>query len=129
MLENLSEEQIEGILETLPVDLSFVDENDIVKFWNHHETRVFKRPKGVLGRTVQKCHPADSVANVNKVLEALKSGERDYAEFWIDLKGRKVLIRYFGVRDKDDKYLGTLEVGQDITDIKKIEGEKRLLEF
>ena len=129
MLENLNKEQIERILETLPVDLSFVDENDIVKFWNHHESRVFKRPKGVLGSTVQKCHPADSVTKVNKVLAALKSGEKDYAEFWIDLKGRKVLIRYFGVRDTDGKYLGTLEVGQDITDIKKIEGEKRLLDF
>jgi len=129
VIENLSQEQIAVILETIPVDISFVDENDTVKFWNKHETRVFKRPSSVLGKTVQKCHPPKSVDNVNQVLSDLKSGRRDFAEFWIDLKGRKVYIRYFAVRDGDGKYLGTLEVGQDITDIKQIEGEKRLLEY
>lgn len=129
MIENLNTEQLTGILETLPVDISFIDENDKVKFWNKHETRVFKRPNSALGRTVQQCHPPKSVENVNRVLEDLKSGKRDYAEFWIDLKDRKVHIRYFAVRDKDGKYLGTMEVGQDITDIKKIEGEKRLLDY
>jgi PAS domain S-box-containing protein len=129
MIENLNNEQLTGILETLPVDISFVDENDKVKFWNKHETRVFKRPNSALGRTVQQCHPPRSVDNVNRVLADLKGGKRDYAEFWVDLKGRKVHIRYFAVRDKNGKYLGTLEVGQDITDIKTIEGEKRLLEY
>jgi len=129
MIENLSKEQLAGILETVPVDISFVDENDTVKFWNKHETRVFKRPPAALGRTVQKCHPPDSVDRVNKVLSELKSGKRDFAEFWIDIRGRKIYIRYFAVRDRDGKYLGTLEVGQDITDIKQIEGEKRLLEY
>jgi len=129
MIENLNNEQITGILETLPVDISFVDENDTVKFWNKHETRVFKRPNSALGRTVQDCHPARSVDNVNQVLADLKNGKRDCAEFWIDVKGRKVYIRYFAVRDKAGKYLGTLEVGQDITDIESIEGEKRLLDF
>ncbi len=128
MIENLSKEQIAAILEALPVDISFVDENDTVKFWNKHETRVFKRPNAALGRTVQKCHPPKSVDSVNQVLKDLKSGKRDFAEFWIDLKGRKIYIRYFAVRDREGNYLGTLEVGQDITDIKKIEGEKRLLE-
>ncbi len=129
MIENLSQEQLAGILETIPVDISFVDENDTVKFWNKHETRVFKRPNSVLGKTVQNCHPPKSVGTVNEVLSDLKSGKRDFAEFWIDLKGRKVYIRYFAVRDKDGKYMGTLEVGQDITEIKQIEGEKRLLEY
>ena len=129
MIENLSQEQISGILETIPVDISFVDENDTVRFWNKHETRVFKRPSSVLGKTAQKCHPPKSVDKVNKVLSELKSGQRDFAEFWIDLRGRKIYIRYFAVRDQDNKYLGTLEVGQDITDIKQIEGEKRLLEY
>ncbi|MCK4274518.1 MAG: DUF438 domain-containing protein [Dehalococcoidales bacterium] len=129
MIENLSQEQLAEILETIPVDISFVDENDTVKFWNKHETRVFKRPNSVLGKTVQNCHPPRSVDNVNQVLADLKSGKRDSAEFWIDLKGRKIYIRYFAVRDKNGKYLGTLEVGQDITEIKQIEGEKRLLEY
>lgn len=129
MIENLSSEQIAGILETIPVDISFVDENDTVKFWNKHETRVFKRPSSVLGKTAQNCHPPKSVDKVNTVLSDLKSGKRDFAEFWIDLRGRKIYIRYFAVRDKNGKYLGTLEVGQDITDIRNIEGEKRLLEY
>ncbi len=128
MIENLNNEQLAAVLETLPVDISFVDENDTVKFWNKHETRVFKRPNSSLGKTVQKCHPPRSVDNVNQVLSDLKSGKKDFAEFWIDLKGRKIYIRYFAVRGKGGKYLGTLEVGQDITDIKKIEGEKKLLE-
>jgi len=87
MIENLSREQLAGILETMPVDISFVDENDTVKFWNKHETRVFKRPNSVLGKTVQNCHPPKSVGTVNGVLSDLKSGKRDFAEFWIDLKG------------------------------------------
>ncbi|MCK4862762.1 MAG: DUF438 domain-containing protein [Dehalococcoidales bacterium] len=129
MIENLSQEQLAGILETIPVDISFVDEDDTVRFWNKHETRVFKRPNSVLGKTVQNCHPPKSVGTVNEVLTDLKSGKRDFAEFWIDLKGKKVYIRYFAVRDKDGKYIGTLEVGQDITEIRQIEGEKRLLEY
>ena len=129
MIENLNKEQLAGILETIPVDISFVDENDTVRFWNKHETRVFKRPPAALGKTVQKCHPQHSVDKVNTVLSDLKSGKRDFVEFWIDLRGRKIYIRYFAVRDKDGKYLGTLEVGQDITEIKQIEGEKRLLEY
>jgi len=129
MIENLNQEQLAGILETIPIDISFVDETDTVKFWNKHETRVFKRPSAVLGKTAQKCHPPNSVDKVNRVLSDLKNCKRDFVEFWIDLKGRKIYIRYFAVRDKDGKYLGTLEVGQDITDIKQIEGEKRLLEY
>ena len=129
MIENLNKEQLAGILETIPIDISFVDENDTVKFWNKHETRVFKRPSSVLGKTAQNCHPPRSVDKVNRVLSDLKSGKRDFAEFWIDLRGRKIYIRYFAVRDKDGKYLGTLEVGQDITEIKQSEGEKRLLEY
>jgi PAS domain S-box-containing protein len=129
MIENLTQEQLRGILENLPVDISFVDETDTVKFWNRHETRVFKRPPAALGKTVQKCHPPASVDKVNTVLAELKSGKREFAEFWIDLRGRKIYIRYFAVRDENGKYLGTMEVGQDITDIKKIEGEKRLLDY
>ena len=129
MLENLSKEQLSCILEAIPVDISFVDENDKVKFWNKHDTRTFKRPNSALGKSVQDCHPSRSVDNVNKVLDDLKNGKRESAEFWIDVKGRKIFIRYFAVRDASGKYLGTLEVGQDITDIKAIEGEKRLLDY
>jgi len=129
MIENLSKEQLAGILEALPVEVSFVDENDLVRFWNKHETRIFKRPISVVGKSVQNCHPKHSVDKVNQILSDFKSGKRDSAEFWIDLRGRKVYIRYFAVRDKTGRYLGTLEVTQDITEIKKIEGERRLLEY
>jgi PAS domain S-box-containing protein len=129
MIENLSREQLEGILEAIPVEISFVDENDLVKFWNKHETRIFKRPVSVIGKSVQNCHPKQSVDKVNQILSDFKSGRRDSAEFWINLGERKVYIRYFAVRDKAVKYLGTLEATQDITEIKRIEGERRLLEY
>ena len=125
MLENLTEAQITGILETLPADISFVDEEDIVKFWNHDASRAFKRPPAALGRNVEKCHPPASVATVKQLINDLKSGKKDGEEFWIDANDRKLYIRYLAVRDKAGKYLGTLEVNQDITEIKKIEGEKR----
>ena len=128
MIENLSREQLAGILETIPVEVSFISEDDLVKFWNKHETRIFKRPVAVIGKSVQNCHPKQSVDTVNKILSDFKSGQRDSAEFWIDLRGRKIYIRYFPVWDKAGKYLGTLEVTQDITEIKEIEGERRLLD-
>jgi PAS domain S-box-containing protein len=129
MIANLSQEQLAGILEAIPVEISFVDENDLVKFWNKHETRIFKRPASVIGKSVQNCHPKQSVDKVNQILSDFKSGRRDSAEFWINLREKKVYIRYFAVRDKAGRYLGTLEATQDITEIKKIEGEKRLLEY
>jgi PAS domain S-box-containing protein len=129
MIENLSQEQLAGILETIPIEISFVNEDDVVKFWNKHETRIFKRPTSVVGKSVQNCHPNQSVDKVNKILSDLKAGKRDSAEFWINLREKKVYIRYFAVRNKAGKYLGTLEVTQDITEIKEIEGEKRLLDY
>ena len=108
MIENLSKEQLAGILEAIPVEISFVDENDLVKFWNKHETRIFKRPTSVIGKSAQNCHPKQSVDKVNQVLSDLKDGKRDSAEFWIKLREKQVYIRYFAVRDKTGKYLGTL---------------------
>jgi PAS domain S-box-containing protein len=129
MIENLSQEQLAGILETIPIEISFVNEDDVVRFWNKHETRIFKRPTSVVGKSVQNCHPKQSVDKVNKILSDFKGGKRDSAEFWISLGEKKVYIRYFAVRDKAGRYLGTLEATQDITEIKKIEGERRLLEY
>ena len=129
MIENLSREQLEGILEAIPVEISFVDENDLVKLWNKHETRIFKRPISVIGKSVQNCHPKQSVDKVNQILSDFKSGRQDSAEFWINLGEEKVCIRYFAVRDRAGRYLGTLEATQDITEIKKIEGERKVLEY
>jgi DUF438 domain-containing protein len=127
MIENLNQAQLTGILETIPIEISFVDENDLVRFWNKHETRIFKRPVAVIGKSVQNCHPKQSVYKVNQILSDFKAGKRDLAEFWINLGEKKVYIRYFAVRNKAGKYLGTLEATQDITEIRKIEGERRLL--
>ena len=125
----LSKEEMEAILNTLPVDISFVDANDAVKYFNKADKRIFVRTKAVIGRKAQLCHPQKSVHVVNKILDAFKKGEKDAADFWINAKGRLVHINYFAVRGADGKYLGTMEVTQDITDIKKIEGEKRLLDW
>jgi hypothetical protein len=126
---SLSKEEAEGILDALPIDLSFVDKSDKVKYFNKAEKRIFVRTKSVIGRKVELCHPQKSVHVVTKIIEAFKAGKKDVAEFWINMGGRLVHIRYFAVRDQNKKYLGTLEVTQDLTDIKKIEGEKRLLEW
>lgn len=127
MTGDLRKEVLDALLETLPVEISFVDENDTVRYFNKDGSRIFPRPPSVIGRKVQDCHPKKSLHKVNQILDDFKSDRRDVAEFWIDMRGRKIYIRYFAVRDKNRKYLGCLEVTQDITDIKKIEGEKRLL--
>jgi len=128
MIESLKPEVIEAMLDALPVEISFVDENDEVRYFNKNGARIFPRPKGIVGRKVQQCHPQKSVHIVNKLLEDFRNKKRDVAAFWIDLKGRKVYIRYFPVWDKLGIYKGCLEVTQDITDIQKIKGEKRLLD-
>ncbi len=128
MLEVFSTETLEAILDALPVEVSFVDDADTVRYYSKGDKRIFKRTPAVIGRKVQDCHPPKSLYKVEQVISDLKSGKRDVAEFWIELGGRKIYIRYFPVRDKAGKYLGTLEVTQDITDIQKINGQKRLLD-
>ena len=128
MLEVFSTETLEAILDALPVEVSFVDDADTVRYYSKGDQRIFKRTPAVIGRKVQNCHPQQSLHKVEQVVSDLKSGKRDVAEFWIDLEGRKIYIRYFAVRDKAGKYLGILEVTQDITDVQKITGEKRLLD-
>ena len=119
---------IEPILNTLPVDITFVDEKDNVRYFSKGEERIFVRTKAVIGRSVQNCHPQKSVHVVNKILNDFREGKRKVAEFWIDLQERKIHIRYFAVHDTNGKYLGCLEVSQDITEIQKLEGQKRLLD-
>ena len=128
MLEKLSTETLEAIFDTLPVEMSFVDDTDTVRYYSKGDKRIFKRTPAVIGKRVQDCHPQKSLHKVEQVVSELKTGKRDISEFWIDLHGRKIYIRYFPVRNKQGKYLGILEVTQDITDLQKIEGEKRLLD-
>jgi len=128
MIGKLPQDILDALLEILPVDFSLLDANDRVLAWNRHDKRIFKRPEGVLGKDVRDCHPQKSLAAVQQIIADMKSGKRDKARFWIDLSGRKVLIEYFALRDKDGKYLGCLEVSQDVTEIQKLSGEKRLLD-
>ena len=123
----LSTEELEAVLNTLPVDITFVDKEDRIRYFSQTKEIIFPRTKAVIGRKVQQCHPQKSLHVVEQILNDFKKNEREVAEFWINLKGRLIYIRYFAVRGKVQEYLGCLEVTQDISDIKKIEGEKRLL--
>jgi len=122
-------EQVNLLLRTMPLDLTYVDENDKVIFYNRGEERVFPRSAGIIGREVKFCHPPKSVGTVLKILDEFRKGTQNESSFWINYKERLIYIRYFAVRDANKNYKGVIEMSQDITDIKKIEGEKRLLDW
>jgi hypothetical protein len=122
----LTQRQLLAILNTLPIDITFVDENDEVRYFNETKDRIFVRSRTIVGRKVQNCHPEKSIEIVNKILRDFKTGKRDKADFWLKLGEKYVLIQYFAVRDEKGKYLGTLEVTQDIAPLQKISGEKRI---
>ncbi len=123
----LSLKQLEALLNHLPIDITFVDENDIVRYFSQGPERIFARTKAVIGRSVQNCHPPQSVHVVEKIVADFKSGAKDSEDFWIPFKDMYVYIRYFAVRDENGKYLGTLEVTQNVADIRNLKGEKRIL--
>jgi len=125
----MTPEQVNLLLRFLPVDITYVDENDKVIFYNRGEDRVFPRSKGIIGREVKFCHPPKSVDMVLKILEEFKAGRKDNADFWINFKNRIIHIRYFAIRDNEMNYKGVIEMSQDITDIQKLEGQKRLLDW
>ncbi len=125
---DLSATEIGSIFNTLPVDITFVDKEDTVRYFSQTRGRIFPRTKAVIGHKVQQCHPQKSVHVVNQILADFKNGRRDKAEFWINMNKRLILIRYLPVHNTSGDYLGCLEVTQDITDLKRIEGEKRLLD-
>jgi DUF438 domain-containing protein len=126
---SLGLEQLKAIFRTLPVDLTFVDADDRVRFFTEGEKRIFVRPKAIIGRKVEHCHPPASVHIVERIVGDFRSGRQDVAEFWIDHKGQFVHIRYFAVRDEQGEYLGTLEVTQELTRERALEGERRLLQY
>jgi len=123
----LSIHQLETMLNHLPVDLTFIDENDVVRYFSHGKERIFARTRAVIGRTVQNCHPPQSVHVVNELLADFKAGRKDDEDFWIPLKDKFVYIRYFAVRDAEGTYMGTLEFTQNIKPIQELTGQKRIL--
>lgn len=125
----LTPEQLRLMLDNLPVDITFVDENDAVRYFSGAKHRIFARSKAIIGRTVQNCHPKESVHIVNAIVKAFKAGEKDHADFWLPIKDHFVHIRYFALRDANGVYKGTIEVSQDVTEIRSLQGQKRLLDW
>jgi DUF438 domain-containing protein len=125
----LALEQLLGIFNSLPVDLTFVDAEDRVAFFSEGPERVFARSRAILGREVRNCHPPKSLATVEQILADFKAGRQKVAEFWIQMQGKFVHIRYFAVHDEAGKYLGCLEVTQDLARLRALQGERRLLEY
>jgi hypothetical protein len=124
---SMTPEEINSILNTLPLDMTFVGADNKVKYFTQGKERIFDRPKTIIGREVKHCHPPKSVHVVEQIVEQLRSGQKDYEDFWIKMGSMYVLIRYFAVRNKNGDFLGTLEITQDIKPIQEIEGEKRLM--
>ena len=120
-------EQLTYMLNTLPFDITFVDKDDIVRYFSQGSERIFSRTKSVIGRTVSNCHPPASVHIVEQIVEDFKAGKKDNEDFWINMGEQFVYIRYFAVRNEKNKYLGTLEVTQNIKHIQETTGEKRLV--
>lgn len=126
---NMSLEQVLLVFNHLPVDITVVDENDRVLFFNKPKERFFPRSPAIVGRSVNNCHPPESVHIVEEIVETFRKGERDTAIFWIELKGRFILIQYFALRSEEGAYKGVMEVSQDATEIRKLEGQRRLLNW
>jgi len=117
------------LLNTLPVDITFVDKNDKVKFFTQGQHRIFDRNRAILGRDVRMCHPPHSMHIVDQILNDFKSGKESAAPFWIQMQGKFIYITYLPLRDKDNNYMGTIEFSQDLTQLRALEGEQRLLSY
>jgi hypothetical protein len=126
---NLTVEQIKLLFNHLPVDITFVDENDKVAYFSSPKKRIFPRTKSIIGRDVHNCHPPESVHIVEQIVDSFRKGKKDVASFWINLKGEKLLIQYFAIRDEKGEYKGVAEVSQEISELQNLQGEKRLLDW
>jgi len=126
---NVSLEQLAAVFSTLPLDLTFVDADDRVAFFTEGPDRIFARSKAIIGRKVQHCHPPRSVETVDQILDDFRAGRQNVAEFWINFHDKFVHVRYFAVRNFDGAYLGTVELTQDLTPLRALQGERRLLEY
>ncbi len=126
---NFTKAELQAILNTLPVDFTFVDKNEKVKYFSQGKERIFHRSRAILNRDVKMCHPPSSVDIVEKILDDFKTGKEDHAPFWIQMKGKFIYIEYFALRDEQGNFLGTLEVSQDLTKKRALDGEQRILSY
>lgn len=126
---NFKLNELISAFKTMPFDLTFVDKDDTVRYFSPGADRVFDRSKTILGRKVQYCHPPKSVHIVNQIVTDFKEGKQDRAQFWINMGPRFIFITYYALRDENGSYLGTLEVTQDLTELRKLQGEQRLLNY
>jgi DUF438 domain-containing protein len=122
-------EQAELIFNHLPVDITFVDEKDTVRYFSTPKHRIFPRTASIIGHKVQNCHPPESMDTVIRIVESFRKGEKDQASFWLHMGPKFVLIQYFAVRDKKNNYRGVLEVSQEISEIQEIKGDRKLLDW
>ena len=133
MLERMDERTVRSMFETMPIEITVIDHNDEVIGWNRHENRVFPRPLTSMGLNFRQCHPEDSLAKVEQIVDEMKAGTRDKASFWIDMavepngKKHKIFIEFYALRDYDGTYLGCMECDRDVQEIRELKGEKRLL--
>ncbi len=122
-------EELIAPFQHLPFDVTFVDQDNTVRYFSPGKDRIFDRSRAIIGRKVQYCHPPKSVHIVNQIVEDFRSGRQNQARFWITMKGRFIYICYYAMRDEAGTYMGTLEVTQDLTDLRTLEGERRLLTY
>ena len=133
LFDRMSDEMVRAMVETLPAEVTVIDSNDEVVAWNKHDTRIFKRPMTCMGINFRECHPGESLAIVEKIVSDMKSGVKDKFRFWIDLEvipgepKHKILIEFFALRSEKGEYLGCMEFTQDVEEIRRMEGQKRLL--
>jgi DUF438 domain-containing protein len=126
---HFSIEELEALFKSLPVDITFVDKDDKVRFFSLGHDRIFTRNRAILGRDVRMCHPPSSVHVVEQILADFKSAKENSAAFWINMQGRFIYIEYFALRGKENEYLGTIEFTQDLTHLRSLQGEQRLLSY
>ncbi|MBE0647060.1 MAG: DUF438 domain-containing protein [Bacteroidales bacterium] len=124
-----SNEELLSLLNTVPFDMTFVDRDDKVKYFSQGKERIFDRNRAILGRDVRMCHPPSSVHIVDQIIADFKSGKADSAPFWINLGGKFIHIEYFALRNPEGEYLGTLEVSQELTEKRSLQGDQRLLSY
>lgn len=134
LVDRMNKDVLLALIETLPMEITVIDADDEVVGWNKHDSRLFHRPMSSMGLNFRQCHPEQSLPMVEKIVDEMRRGDRDMARFWIDLpvpgdtEKHKILIEFYALRDLSGNYLGCMECTQDVQHIRRLEGQKRLLD-